>query len=201
MPGLGLTCSVFLAGSTESCGETPSEWRNPWLGPALDQTKRCVNLLSFSPSPSRVVGQQKQLVCSVNISRLEEASYAFLNTEFGRNEPVAPASDNLIITATVAPAWMYPQEIEQMVRTKWEQKTEDLVEEIDGCVRAGASIVHVHGNRPWTTEKWKDVISRVRDKCDALIQVGLSGRPMTERKELLQPFRNQDGQVVNLPMD
>jgi 3-keto-5-aminohexanoate cleavage enzyme len=95
-------------------------------------------------------------------------------------------SDKLIITATVAPTWVYSPEIEPTVRAKWEQTTSDLVKEIYDCYEAGASIIHVHGNKPWDAEKWTSVISGVRDKCDALIQVGLSGRPMDERKELLK---------------
>jgi 3-keto-5-aminohexanoate cleavage enzyme len=35
-------------------------------------------------------------------------------------------------------------------------------------------------------ERWTEVISGIRDRCDVLVQVGLSGRPMDERKELLK---------------
>jgi 3-keto-5-aminohexanoate cleavage enzyme len=96
------------------------------------------------------------------------------------------SSEKLIITATVAPTWVYTPEIEQVVRAKWEQSIEHLVSEIHACVNAGASIIHVHGNKPWTKEKWTSIISEARRRTDALIQVGLSGRPMDERKELLQ---------------
>ena len=95
-------------------------------------------------------------------------------------------SDKLIITATVAPTWVYTPEFEPTVRAKWEQPSDDLVKEIYDCYEAGASIIHVHGNKPWNADKWTGIISSVRDKCDALIQVGLSGRPMDERRELLK---------------
>jgi 3-keto-5-aminohexanoate cleavage enzyme len=94
--------------------------------------------------------------------------------------------DKLIITATVAPTWVYTKEIEDRVHQKWEQSVEDLISEVDDCARAGASIIHVHGNKPWNRDRWEQVVSGIRKKTDALIQVGLSGRPMDERRELLQ---------------
>jgi 3-keto-5-aminohexanoate cleavage enzyme len=94
--------------------------------------------------------------------------------------------EKLIITATVAPTWVYTKEIENRVHAKWEQPVQDLIQEIKECVQAGASIIHVHGNKPWSREKWEEVVSGVRKTTDALIQVGLSGRPMDERRELLK---------------
>jgi 3-keto-5-aminohexanoate cleavage enzyme len=93
--------------------------------------------------------------------------------------------NKVIITATVAPTWVFVPEIQKKVEDKWQQTTEDLLQEIERCRKAGASIVHVHGNKPWSKEKWKDVIEGIRSTSDILIQVGLSGRPMEERRELL----------------
>ncbi|MEM0118052.1 MAG: 3-keto-5-aminohexanoate cleavage protein [Conexivisphaerales archaeon] len=94
-------------------------------------------------------------------------------------------SSKVIITATVAPTWVFVPEIRNVVEEKWRQTTESLVSEIVACRNAGAAIVHVHGNAPWSRDKWQQVIQGVRSATDILIQVGLSGRPMEERRELL----------------
>ncbi len=98
-------------------------------------------------------------------------------------------SDKLIITATVAPAWVFdPKDIPYMQR-KWNQSPEDLADEVQRCRKAGASVAHIHGEKPWPVERWTRLIDLVRRRCDIITQVGLSGRPLEERKQLISGLR------------
>ena len=72
---------------------------------------------------------------------------------------------------------------------KWKQTPEELAEEACRCQEAGASVLHVHGEGPWPAERWKRAIGLIRRKCDIIVQAGLSGRPLNERKELVTTLR------------
>ncbi len=93
--------------------------------------------------------------------------------------------NRVIITATVAPPWIFVPEIKKYVERKWKQSLDNLISEVEACRKAGAAIVHVHGNIPWSIEKWRGLIEGIRSTTDIIIQVGLSGRPMEERRTLL----------------
>jgi 3-keto-5-aminohexanoate cleavage enzyme len=93
--------------------------------------------------------------------------------------------EKLIITVTVAPTWLYTEEIAEKVRERWKLTPEQLAEEIYRCYEAGASIVHIHGERPWPKEKWAEIIKLIREKCDIIIQMGLSSLSVEERRPLM----------------
>jgi len=77
----------------------------------------------------------------------------------------------LIITATTANSWIYPD------LKNWATTTEDLIEDAVRCAEAGASILHIH--LPPGDEK--EVVDRVRERTDAIIQCGMSSFPINER--------------------
>lgn len=93
--------------------------------------------------------------------------------------------EKLIITVTTAPTWLYPKEIASKVREKWKQTPEELAEEAYRCYKAGASVLHFHGEKAWPKERWAKIIKLVRDKCDMIIQMGLSSLSVEERRPLM----------------
>lgn len=66
----------------------------------------------------------------------------------------------------------------------------------DACAawRAGASIVHIHGRSNDGTptqspEVYREVIARIRDKCDIIVQVSTGGALGMTREERIAPVR------------
>src|SRR5690348_9085928 len=88
--------------------------------------------------------------------------------------------DKLIITSTVAPSWIYPD-------AKNNAKTaDDAIEEAISAWKAGAAIVHIHGRRNFSEDEWKRVIKTLRDKTDAIVQVGLSALKIDDRLPVIK---------------
>jgi len=86
----------------------------------------------------------------------------------------------LIITSTVAPSWIYPD-------AKNNAKTaDDAIEEAISAWKAGAAVVHIHGKMNFTEDEWKRVIKTLRDKTDAIVQVGLSSLPIPDRLPVIK---------------
>ena len=86
----------------------------------------------------------------------------------------------LIITSTVAPSWIYPD-------AKNNPKTaDDAIEEAVSAWKAGAAVIHIHGRMNFTEEEWARVIKTLRDKTDAIIQVGLSALKIPERLPVIK---------------
>lgn len=77
-----------------------------------------------------------------------------------------------VITATTANSWLHPE-----VRN-WPTNTEELIEDAIQCAEAGASILHVHLPR---SAEASEVVRRIREKTDAVIQAGMSSYPVSER--------------------
>ena len=80
-------------------------------------------------------------------------------------------NEKLIITATTANSWIYPDV------KNWAENTDTLVEDAISCAEAGASILHVHLPRG----QEKEVVDRIRDKTDAIIQAGMSSYHVNKR--------------------
>lgn len=85
----------------------------------------------------------------------------------------------LIITATLAPSWIYPKS------RKWLETPEDYAKEAFEAYEAGASIAHLHGKEKWTHDFYKRTFELIKDKCDIILQMGLSGLTIEQRKDLL----------------
>ncbi len=81
-------------------------------------------------------------------------------------------STKIIITATTANSWIYPEV------KNWAQTTEALIEDIVQCYEAGAAIAHVHLPRGEEVE----IVKRIRERCDVIIQAGMSSESIPKRK-------------------
>ena len=81
-------------------------------------------------------------------------------------------SKKLIITATTANSWIYPDV------KNWAQNPEELVEDVVQCYEAGAAIAHVHLPRG----REVDVVERIRERCDIIIQAGMSSESIPKRE-------------------
>jgi 3-keto-5-aminohexanoate cleavage enzyme len=80
----------------------------------------------------------------------------------------------LMITATLANAWICPE------AKNFPTTAKRTIEEAVKCYENGASIIHVHlpdGNH-------KEVVDGIRDRCDAIVQGGMSSYPIEKRDEL-----------------
>ena len=89
-------------------------------------------------------------------------------------------NSKLIITVTVAPSWIYPK------ARSWPATPEEYAEEVFQAYEAGASIAHVHGKDKWSREFYQKTFDLIRDKCDIIFQMGLSGLTLEQRMELLE---------------
>lgn len=81
----------------------------------------------------------------------------------------------LIITVTANPSWIYPE------TKNYPNSPEEIAEEVQACCKAGASIAHIHA-----PGKQIETMRRIRDKCDVIVQVGLSGEPLESRRPILE---------------
>lgn len=77
-----------------------------------------------------------------------------------------------ILTITTANSWIYPDV------KNWAENPEELVQDVVKCYEAGASIAHVHLPRGREVE----IVQKIRDKCDIIIQAGMSSDAIPERK-------------------
>ncbi|MDH4214382.1 MAG: 3-keto-5-aminohexanoate cleavage protein [Candidatus Thorarchaeota archaeon] len=80
-------------------------------------------------------------------------------------------TENLIITATTANSWIYPDV------KNWALSTDALIDDVVQCAEAGAAIAHVH--LPIGEES--ETVKRIRERTDVIIQAGMSSYPIEER--------------------
>lgn len=78
----------------------------------------------------------------------------------------------LIITATANICWMHPE-------VDYPRTPGEIAEEAVLCTEKGAAVFHTHAEG-----RWKEVILAVRERCDAIIQCGMSSASMEERAEV-----------------
>ena len=88
---------------------------------------------------------------------------------------MVPNHGKLIITVTDNPSWIYPE------TTNHPTTPEEIADDVYDCYRAGASIAHIHA-----PGKQIETMKRIRDKCDIIVQVGLSGEPLESRRPILE---------------
>ncbi|MHA1490591.1 MAG: 3-keto-5-aminohexanoate cleavage protein [Promethearchaeota archaeon] len=79
--------------------------------------------------------------------------------------------DKMIITATTANSWIYPDV------KNWKETTKELIDDIEKCYEAGAAIAHVHLPRGEEAE----TVKKIKERCDIIIQAGMSSYPIEER--------------------
>ncbi|TFF97554.1 MAG: 3-keto-5-aminohexanoate cleavage protein [Promethearchaeota archaeon] len=80
--------------------------------------------------------------------------------------------NKMVLTATTANSWIYPE------CKNWAETLDALIEDVYQCYEAGATIAHVHLPRG----KEIETVKRIRERCDILIQAGMSSDNISERK-------------------
>jgi 3-keto-5-aminohexanoate cleavage enzyme len=83
--------------------------------------------------------------------------------------------EKLIVTVTPNQSWMHP-ELEGYPRTP-----DEMADSVERCYKAGASIAHIHSQG-----KQRETIRKIRDRCEIIVQVGLSGEPLESRKPIFE---------------
>jgi len=78
----------------------------------------------------------------------------------------------IIITANTANSLVYPEV------KNWGKTTEEIIDDVVECYEAGASIAHIHLPRGEEIE----TVKRIREKCDIIIQAGMSSETISQRK-------------------
>jgi len=82
----------------------------------------------------------------------------------------------LILTVTTANSWIYPDV------KNWPHTVDELIDTVIQCHKAGAAIAHVH----LIKGKEKEIVERIREKCDIIIQAGMSSDPIEDRTALFE---------------
>lgn len=80
-------------------------------------------------------------------------------------------NEKLIVTATTARSWIYPD------ADNWAKTTDELIEDVVQSYEAGAAVVHLHLPRG----EEEEVVKRIREKCDVIIQAGKSSESIEQR--------------------
>ena len=96
-------------------------------------------------------------------------------------------SSKLIITATLANAWMYPE------AKNYPETPQEMIDSAVKCWENGASIIHIH----LPQRKHSQVIQAIRDRCDVIIQGGMSSHPIEEREELFGAHPDMISIILN----
>ncbi len=81
-------------------------------------------------------------------------------------------NEKMVLTITTANSWIYPDV------KNWPQTTDQLIEDVVQCYEAGASLAHVHLPRGEEVE----VVKRIRERCDIIIQAGMSSESIPKRE-------------------
>jgi 3-keto-5-aminohexanoate cleavage enzyme len=97
----------------------------------------------------------------------------------------------LVITGTFAISWNWPRS------RKWLETPEDYAREVVAAYEAGASIAHIHGEKKWTNAFYKRTFDLIKDKCDIILQMGLSSLPIDDRLDLLDTRPDMMSIILN----
>jgi 3-keto-5-aminohexanoate cleavage enzyme len=95
--------------------------------------------------------------------------------------------EKIIITVTIANAWIYPE------AKNYPKSPEEIAETIYRCYNEGASIAHVHLPK----NDCKKTVELIREKCDIIIQGGMSSDPIKERNELFESKPDMVSVILN----
>lgn len=96
-------------------------------------------------------------------------------------------TEKLIITVTLAHSWIYT-DIKNYPVT-----SEEIVDMACKCCEAGASIAHIHTPKGVA----KEIVDAIREKCDIIIQLGMSSDPIEQRKELFDSQPDMISVILN----
>ncbi|RLF57761.1 MAG: 3-keto-5-aminohexanoate cleavage protein [Thermoplasmata archaeon] len=95
--------------------------------------------------------------------------------------------EKLIVTVTVANAWIFPE------AKNYPTTPEDIAETVYRCYQEGASIAHVHLPKG----KEKETVDLIREKCDIIVQAGMSSDPIEERKAVFDANPDMISVILN----
>lgn len=93
--------------------------------------------------------------------------------------------DPLIITATPNICWLDPA-------VPYPLAVGDIAEEALRCREAGSTILHTHAEG-----KWAEALRAVRQRCDILVQCGMSGLPLGERRDVFTERADMVSVILN----
>ncbi|MHA1309513.1 MAG: 3-keto-5-aminohexanoate cleavage protein [Candidatus Helarchaeota archaeon] len=97
--------------------------------------------------------------------------------------------EKLIITATNANSWIYPDV------KNWPnpENVDELVEDVIKSYKAGASIAHIH----LPLGKEAETVNKIREQCDIIIQAGMSSYPLSERSATFEAKPDMISIILN----
>ena len=95
--------------------------------------------------------------------------------------------EKLIVTVTTANAWIYPE------AKNYPKTPEEIAETVYNCYKEGASIAHVHLPK----NACKKTVELIREKCDIIIQAGMSSDPINKRQELFNSKPDMVSIILN----
>jgi 3-keto-5-aminohexanoate cleavage enzyme len=95
--------------------------------------------------------------------------------------------EKLIVTVTTANAWIFPE------AKNYPKTPEEIAEIVYKCYNEGASIAHIHLPK----NACKKTIELIREKCDIIIQGGMSSDPIQERHELFEAKPDMISIILN----
>ncbi|RJP33099.1 MAG: 3-keto-5-aminohexanoate cleavage protein [Actinobacteria bacterium] len=78
----------------------------------------------------------------------------------------------LIITATANTCWMHPG-------VEYPRTAQAIADEAALCLEKGAAVCHTHAEG-----RWDEVIPAIRQRCDIIIQCGMSSTTLEERADV-----------------
>ncbi|NVM29889.1 MAG: 3-keto-5-aminohexanoate cleavage protein [Candidatus Helarchaeota archaeon] len=96
-------------------------------------------------------------------------------------------NNKLIITVTTANSWIYPE------AKNWPVTIDELIEDVVKSYEAGAAIAHIHLMKGHEEE----IVDRVREQCDVIIQAGMSSDPIEERQALFDARPDMASIILN----
>lgn len=97
------------------------------------------------------------------------------------------SQEKLIVTVTVANAWIYPD------AKNYPTTPEEIADTVFHCYEAGASIAHVHLPK----RACKKTVALIRERCDIIIQAGMSSDPIQKRQELFDAKPDMVSIILN----
>ena len=100
---------------------------------------------------------------------------------------IEKSQEKLIITVTTANAWIYPK------ARNYPRTPEEIADTVYRCYREGASIAHVHLPK----NACKKTVNLIREKCDIIIQAGMSSDPIQKRHELYDAKPDMVSVILN----
>lgn len=92
-----------------------------------------------------------------------------------------------MITVTTANSWIYPE------AKNWATNVDGLIADVVQSYEAGAAIAHIH----LIPGQEKEIVDRIRERCDIIIQAGMSSDPIDARQALFSAHPDLASIILN----